>query len=102
VSTEHFTLDLPLAEIAALCRRYHVREMALFGSALRPDFRADSDIDLLVDFEPGARVTFITLGQMEEAFESLLGHPVDIIPKSGLKPAVRLVVLAEAQILYAA
>jgi predicted nucleotidyltransferase len=95
-------LALPLAEIAALCRRYRVRELALFGSALRPDFRPDSDLDLLVEFEPGTRVTFLTLGELEAELEALLGRAVDLVPKGGLKPRVRGSVLAEARVVYAA
>jgi predicted nucleotidyltransferase len=95
-------IDLPLAEIAALCRRYQVLELSLFGSALTDDFGAESDLDLLVAFEPGTRVTFITFGRLEEALESLLGRKVDIVPKGGLKPLIRESVLASARVLYAA
>jgi predicted nucleotidyltransferase len=92
---------LPLAKIAELCRRYRVRELSLFGSALRDDFRPESDVDLLVEFEPGARVTFITLGYMEEELERLLDRRVDLVPKDGLKPRIRDAVLASTQVLYA-
>ena len=95
-------IDVPLAEIAEFCRRYRVRELSLFGSALGDDFGDDSDVDLLVEFEPGARPTFITLGQMEEELESLLGRRVDLVPKGGLKPLIRQSVLDSARVLYAA
>ncbi len=48
--------QLPHAEIEALCREHHIRRLALFGSALRDDFSADSDVDVLVEFEPSARI----------------------------------------------
>ena len=95
-------IDLALTAIAELCRRYRVRELSLFGSALRDDFRPDSDIDLLVEFELGTRVTFITLAQMEQEVEVLLGRKVDLVPKNGLKPLIRQAVLDSARVLYAA
>jgi predicted nucleotidyltransferase len=79
-----------------------VRELSLFGSALRDDFRPDSDLDLLVEFEPGARVGFLLLGKMERELEGLLGREVDLVPKGGLKPLIRQAVLDSARVLYAA
>ena len=94
-------IDQSLTEIAALCRQYRVHELLLFGSALRDDFRPDSDVDLLVEFEPGTRVTFITLGQMEQELEVLLGRKVDLVPKNGLKPLIRDEVIRSSWVLYA-
>lgn len=96
------TLAVPVDQLAALCRRYHVRELALFGSALREDFRPNSDIDLLVEFEPEAPVTFLLLGQMERELAGLFGRRIDLVPKSGLKPLLRQGVLETARVLYAA
>jgi predicted nucleotidyltransferase len=96
------SLHIPFAELAAFCRRYQVRELALFGSMLRPDHRPDSDVDLLVSFAPGARVTFLTLASMQRELEALLGRKVDLVPKDGLKPAIRDHILATARVLYAA
>ncbi|MBI3941584.1 MAG: nucleotidyltransferase family protein [Chloroflexi bacterium] len=93
-------LDLPMAGIAELCRRYRVRELALFGSALREDFRPDSDIDLLVEFEPGAPVGFITLARMQRELAAVLGRPVDLVPKGGLKPRIRQAILDSRQVVY--
>ena len=64
----------PFAELARFCRRYQVRELALFGSMLRQDHRPDSDVDLLVSFQPAARVTFLTLARMQRELEALLGR----------------------------
>jgi hypothetical protein len=95
-------LPLPRDELARFCRRYQVRELALFGSMLRQDRRPDSDVDLLVSFQPAARVTFLTLARMQRELEALLGRHVDLVPKDGLKPVIRDHVLATARVLYAA
>jgi len=95
-------LRIPLEELTNFCRRYQVRELALFGSMLRPDSGPDSDIDLLVSFEPAARVTFLTLAKMQRELETLLGRAVDLVPKDGLKPVIRNQILATARVLYAA
>jgi len=95
-------LDIPAEELASLCRRYLVRELALFGSMLSQEHRLASDMDLLVSFQPSARVTFATLARMQRELEALLGRKVDLVPKDGLKPVIRDRVLATARVLYAA
>ena len=95
-------LPMPLEKLADFCRRYQVCELALFGSTLRQDYRPDSDVDLLVSFEPAARVTFLTLARMQRELEALLGRNVDLVPKDGLKPGIRDHILATARVLYAA
>ena len=79
-----------------------MRELALFGSMLRQDRRPESDIDLLVSFQPTARVTFLTLARMQRELATLLGRKVDLVPKDGLKPVIREHILATARVLYAA
>lgn len=93
---------IPIEELANVCRRYHVRELALFGSTLSKDHHSESDVDLLVSFQPAARVTFTTLAKMQRELEALLGRKVDLVPKDGLKPVIRDHVLATARVLYAA
>ena len=95
-------VHIPVEELASVCRRYQVRELALFGSMLRPDPSPESDVDLLVSFQPSARVTFSTLSRMQRELEALLDRKVDLVPKDGLKPVVRDHVLATARVLYAA
>ena len=95
-------LDVPANRMMELCKRHRVRELALFGSALTKDFSAESDVDLLVTFQPGAHVGFLTLARMRHELEELLGRKVDLIPKGGLKPVIRDSVLATARVLYAA
>ena len=95
-------LDFPMHEIEEFCRRYQVRELGMFGSALRSDFSAASDIDLLVEFEPEAQVGFMTLSRMQRELSAILHRKVDLVPKGGLKPIIRRAVLSTAQVLYAA
>lgn len=95
-------IAIPMDALADICRGYHVRELALFGSVLRDDFRADSDVDVLVEFEPGARVGFLEMAGLQEELMALLGRPIDIVSKPGLHPLLRAGVLDSAEILYAA
>ncbi|MCW5848541.1 MAG: nucleotidyltransferase family protein [Anaerolineae bacterium] len=96
------TFVLPHEAIAALCAQYHVRELLIFGSAIRDDFSPESDVDLLVEFEPEAKVGFLTLIRLERELAALLQRPVDLVPKNGLHPRLRASVLASAQVLYTA
>jgi predicted nucleotidyltransferase len=95
-------ITIPEERIVAFCRRNQVRSLALFGSVLREDFTANSDVDVLVEFEPGARVGFLALGRMQRELSALFGRPVDLVPRDGLKPMVREEVLPSAEVLYAA
>jgi predicted nucleotidyltransferase len=94
-------LAVPRNQIADFCRRNHIRWLALFGSAVRDDFRPDSDVDVLVEFEPGTQVTFFTLSRLQRELESIFARPVDFVMKDGLKRRIRDSVLASAQVLYA-
>src|SRR5437879_139273 len=76
-------LEMPRQPIADFCRRHHIRSLALFGSILRPDFRPDSDIDILVEFEPG-RVPGLAFFTMQEELSALLGRKVDLNTLAGL------------------
>jgi len=91
----------PLEALTTLCHRYRVRELAVFGSVLRDDFDAKSDLDLLVEFEVGASVGFSTLLRMQRELSALLKRPVDLVPKGGLHPVLRQEVLATAEVIYA-
>ena len=85
-----------------ICERYQVRELALFGSALGHDFGPQSDLDFLVEFQPDAQIGFLALASLQRELSGLLGRPVDLVPKGGLKPVIRDEVLSEAEVLYAA
>lgn len=89
--------DLPLDELRRFCRLNRVRSLALFGSALRPDFGPESDVDLLVEFETGASPGLMRLAAMEEELGSLLGRRVDLVTPGSLSPYFRAEVLAEAR-----
>src|SRR5213593_3274233 len=94
-------LDIPESEIKSLCQRYQVRELALFGSVLHDDFRADSDVDVLVEFEPEAQIGFLALARMQRELSALFHRQVDLVTKTGLKPVIRQTVLDSIQVLYA-
>ncbi len=95
-------LDFSMHEIEEFCHRYQVRELAIFGSALRKDFNAASDVDLLVEFEPEAQAGFMTLSRMQRELSAIMQRKVDLVPKGGLKPIIRQAVLSTARVLYAA
>jgi len=88
--------------LATLCRRYGVKELSLFGSTARGEMRPDSDIDIMVEFEPGVRTGLIRFETLIEELESLAGRKVDLVTKRGLKPWVRPEVLKDARVIYAA
>ncbi|MEQ6340975.1 MAG: nucleotidyltransferase family protein [Gammaproteobacteria bacterium] len=98
----HPTLTVHLETISAFCERNAVRELALFGSVTRADFRPDSDVDVLVEFKPEAKVGFMALSRMQRELSDLFHRPVDLVPKKGLKPVIELQIMQERQILYAA
>jgi len=95
-------IALPPERIVEICRRYKVRELAVFGSAARGDMRPDSDIDLLVEFEEDAEIGLFEFGAMEQELAALLGRKVDLVSKRGLKARVRPHVLRDATVVYAA
>ncbi|MBM3501263.1 MAG: nucleotidyltransferase family protein [Armatimonadetes bacterium] len=95
-------IDVDRDAIARFCRQNRIRWMALFGSVLRDDFRQDSDVDVLVDFEPETRIGLVGLAQLELDLEDLFGRQVDLSTFEGLNPHFRDRVLAEARDLYAA
>ena len=95
-------IDVSAEELAALCRRFAVARLDVFGSSARGDFRADSDVDLLVEFLPGTRVGLLHLSGLQLELEALIGRTVDPVPRGGLKAAIRDEVLREARAVFAA
>lgn len=87
--------------VAGFCRRHHIRRLALFGSVLREDFGPESDIDVLVEFEPG-HVPGLAFFSIQEELARLLGRPVDLNTPGFLSPYIRPRVFAEAEPLYVA
>ena len=99
-------IAIPTAGIATFCERWQVTEMALFGSVLRDDFGPDSDIDVLVAFEDGARHTLLDLVRMEEELKALFGRQVDLAERVGIETSRnyirRRAILQSAETIYAA
>ncbi len=92
----------PESQIAEICRRYRVKELAVFGSMARGEMRPDSDIDLLVEFLPEAEVDLLQHFAAEREFSELLGRKVDLVSKRALRSTVREEVLSQARYIYAA
>lgn len=95
-------IDIQKDKVAEFCRRNHIRKLALFGSVLRDDFRPESDIDVLVEFEPGQRVGFIKLAAMERELSEALGHKVDLRTPAELSRYFREEVMKNCEVQYAA
>ena len=93
-------MEIPEKEIEAFCRRHRIRKLAFFGSVLRDDFGPESDVDVLVDFERGARVGMIALAGMELELGRLLGRKTEIHTVNGLNPHFRDQVLGTAEVQY--
>ena len=92
-------MDIPKDKIAEFCRRNRIRRLALFGSVLRDDFGPGSDVDVLVEFEPGHTPGFAFFG-MEEDLSQLLGRKVDLNTPGFLSPHFRQQVLDDLEVLY--
>lgn len=82
-------LTVPRDRIADLCRRWRVAELSFFGSVMRDDFRPDSDVDVLVTFEPDAEWSLLDVVTMKQELESLLGRRVDLVEEAALRNPFR-------------
>nr|MBI3613704.1 nucleotidyltransferase family protein [Nitrospirota bacterium] len=97
------TLRFSQEDIASFCRRNKIKELALFGSVLRDDVRPDSDVDVLVDFEPNAGHSLFDFVRMQEELGRLFGRKIDLVEKSGLhNPFRRYEILRTRQVIFAA
>ncbi len=89
-------------QLAEFCRRWHVTELALFGSVLRDDFRADSDVDVLVTFAPDAQIDLFEFVQMQDELRELFGRDVDLVDKDSIRnPFRRHAILNSYRVIYA-
>jgi predicted nucleotidyltransferase len=94
-------LDADPGQIADFCRRNGIRRLAVFSSALRHDFTPESDVDLLVEFQPGQRVGYLGVARMEIELEQIIrDHRVDLRTPNDLSSSSRDRVVAEAQQVY--
>lgn len=93
-------IAVPSERVREYCRRHHIRRLSFFGSVLREDFRADSDVDVLVEFEPGLPVGYLGLAAMERELGEILGRRVDLRTPAELSRYFRDEVLAEAEVQY--
>ena len=89
-------------ELAEFCRRYHIRRLSFLGSVLREDFGPESDVDVLVEFEPGHVPGFIRMFDLEQEFAGLIGGAKpDFVTFKSLNHRIQDKVLAEAEVQYA-
>ena len=95
-------ISIDRSALGGFCRRYQVRKLSLFGSVLREDFRPDSDVDLLVEFEPGARVGLFEMAAMERELGAIVGRKVDLRTPAELSRYFRDEVVASAEVQYPA
>lgn len=97
-------IDIPADRIAAFCERWQVAKLALFGSVLRDDFRAGSDVDVLVEFDDVARPTLFDMDRMEEELRDILGRDVDLVSWRAVERSPnylrRKAILQSAELVY--
>jgi hypothetical protein len=93
-------IAVPQEQLATFCRRHRIRKLSFFGSVLRDDFTPASDIDVLVEFQPGARVGLIALAGMEIELSRILGQKAELHTVKGLNPHFRDEVLDLAEVQY--
>ncbi len=99
-------ISVPMARLAEYCRANGIARLDVFGSALRADFGPESDIDLLVEFEPGRTPGLFDFGRIEQEFSEIFGRKVDLISRSGVERSRnyirRAAILESAETIYAA
>ena len=95
-------VTLPRTAVAEFCARHHVRRLALFGSVLRDDFHPGSDVDVLVEFEPGHVPSLAGMVSMERELSELAGRIVDLRTPQELSRYFREEVVATAEVIYSA
>jgi hypothetical protein len=97
------SIELPQEKIAAFCQKWKVVELALFGSVLRNDFRPDSDIDVLISFQPDAPWSLWDLFDMRQELRQMFGREVDLVEKEALRnPFRKREILQNHEVVYAA
>jgi uncharacterized protein len=82
---ENFGINIPMEKMVRFCDKWSIKELALFGSALREDFRDQSDIDVLVTFKPEAKHTLFHLVRMQTELSEMFGREVDVVSRRGIE-----------------
>ena len=99
-------INLPQDQLADFCQRWRISELALFGSALRDDFRPDSDLDILVTFAPGANWSLLDHLRMERELVALLNRKIDLLTRRAVEQSHnwlrRQEILDTAEVVYGA
>lgn len=93
-------IQLPSDKIAEFCHKHHIRKLSLFGSVLREDFGPSSDVDILVEFEPGIVIGYIGLAGLEIELSKIVGRNVDIRTPADLSRYFRKEVIEQAEVRY--
>ncbi len=97
-------IDIPKEKIAEFCKKWNIREFAIFGSVLRDDFRTDSDIDAIVDFVPDSSHSLFDLVDMTEELEKIFNRKVDLLTKRGVETSRNYIrrreILSTLEVLY--
>jgi predicted nucleotidyltransferase len=95
-------IEVPVQEMTNFCQRHHIRQLALFGSVLREDFGPESDVDVLVEFEPEARIGYSRFFRLQDELTALFGREVDLFTPNSLKPFARDRAMQNKAVIYAA
>lgn len=99
-------IDIPQDQVIAFCRTHRIRRLSVFGSALREDFRPDSDVDILISFEEGARHSLFDLVTMQDELEAILGRSVDLVEREAVEQSENYIrrrhILANEELVYVA
>ena len=99
-------IELPADKLAEFCRRWQIAELAVFGSVLGPDFKSESDVDMLVTFGADARWSLLDHVRMQDELSDLLGRKVDLVSRKGIERSRnyirRRAILETSEVIYAA
>ena len=102
-TARNLAIPIPHEKIAAFCQRWRIQKLSFFGSVVRDDFGPNSDIDVLVSFDPRARWSLTDLVEMQEELTALFGRPVDLVEQEALRnPFRRQSILNTKKVVYAA
>ena len=102
----HPDILIPQEEVAAFCQRWKIVELALFGSVLRDDFGPESDVDILIRFDPEAQHGLLDIARMRQELSRMLGREVDLIERTVIERSRNYIrrksILQTAEVVYAA